>query len=267
MKSLYKHSLTIKTFLLIVSAAIAVIISVIQQIYSLDTPYSAITVLNNKEYSFELPKVYDEESVIILVMPDSSVKGNLYYKVHQSREEWHTIPLTRTGDKLVGSIPDFKPNVKVDYFLEFQSGKEVASIAKNNPLVVRFQAKTPKYLVFPFYVSLFFAIIFISFSGGLASFGFDNYKRYTQIAFWVLLIGGICFGLLLHILAFRHLFLKISNYNDLFYYRILIIFFMWWALYKIQKKKPARILTILISLFIILFYCLPQEVLLYWITD
>jgi len=255
-----------KVLFLLIAAALTIIATFVQQFSSSDRPFNRDVKINGTSYSFSLPVLHEgnEECLIEINLPDSSVRGNLVYKLLNSSEEWKSTNLIRMNDKLVNVLPIQNANIKISYYIELISQGKTYFISKSKPIIVRFQETVPKYILFPQVMIMFLALIIACFSGLLSIFNADSFKKYANLTFYLFSVG-VFLSLLIHIIAFRHLLLQLMPYNDLSFYKNLIIFFIWFGLFKINKKYDYRYFTLTATVFTLILYCMPQHFIFGWL--
>lgn len=249
-----------KVLLLSVSVGLAIIAVFIQQFFISDSPVKTSVEINGNSYTFGLPVVYegDEECLIEMAIPDTSINGTLNYKIASSNDSWKNNPLIRMNDNLVNVVPRQKPNIKIEYYITlFYNGKSFD--LPSDHVILRFQKTVPKPIFYPYVLTLFLALIFACYTGSLAIYNINRYKKYAQITFY-LLTGCIILGLVVHLMSFRHLFLQFSPNNDLTFYKNLIIFLAWLGIYQLHKRKEYRYLTIAAAVLTLILFILPQHV-------
>ena len=257
-----------KVLFLAIALGITIVATFIQQFSSYDRPYKAVIMINEEIYKLRLPVVHDanEECLIELNIPDTSVSGTIFFKVYQSNENWHSNNLIRMSDKLLNILPVTQPNVKMQYYIMLHSRSSQFAIAKEEPVVIRFQKEVPKYLLYPYVLLMFLALILSNFAGMLTVYNIDSYKKYIGITFY-LFLATLVFGLIWHIISFRHFFMQISPYNDLSFFKYLIILGIWWGVYKISQKHDWRYLILSASVVTLVLYCIPAQLVFSWILN
>ena len=250
-----------KVTFLTIALGIAIIATIVQQFASHDRPYKAVIMINEQIYKLKLPVFHDgrNECLIELVIPDTTVTGAVFYKVLNSNEEWHQNKLIRMSDNLLSILPENKPNVKLQYYIMLYSKSSQYSLAKEELIVIRFQKEVPKYLQYPYVLLFFGSLIIACFAGMLTIKNIDSYKKYATLTFY-LYGAALFFGLIWHIYSFRHLFLQISPYNDLTFYKYLIVFLIWWGVYKLNQKKDWRYVTLAASIITLILYIIPPQI-------
>jgi hypothetical protein len=256
-----------KILLLLISTVIAVFAVFVQQFSSSDRPYYEEIKINNIDYSFKLPVYHEgnEECLIELSVPDTTIKGLLYYKLFKSNHEYNFINLIRMNENLVSVLPHQKQNIKVQYYLELNSDGKKYFIARDNPVIVRFQGVVPKYVLFPQVAIMFVALIFSCFAGMLTFSHIDSYKKYAKVSFYLFTLSALVIGIIIHLISFRHLFVQVANNNDLTFYKNGIIFLLWLAVYYVNRKSDFKFLTLAVSILTLILYCVSPNVLFDWI--
>jgi hypothetical protein len=94
----------------------------------------------------------------------------------------------------------------------------------------------------------------------------DSYKKYARVSFYLFTLAALIIGLIIHLISFRHLFVQVANYNDLTFYKNVIIFLLWLLVYYVNKKSEFKYLTLAISIFTLILYCIPSNNLFGWIS-
>jgi hypothetical protein len=255
-----------KVSLLLISVGLAIVAVFIQQFFISDNPVKADVQINGNKYTFKLPVFYegDEECIIVLSIPDKGVKGSVSYKVASSNDKWKTNKLIRMNDNLVSVIPRQKPNIKIEYFITLASYSKTYTMPLGNPIYIRYQKMVPKPIFYPYVLTLFMALILACYTGFLTVYNINPFKKYIQLTFY-LLICSIVLGLIVHLISFRHLFLQLSPYNDLTFYKNLIIFLLWFGIYQLNKKKEYRFMTLAVAILTLLLYCTPQHIVFHYL--
>ena len=256
-----------KISFLTIAAGLTVVATFVQQFTSSDRPYNTSININKNDYDFKLPIVHEgnEECLLELNIPDTSIRGKIFFRRLNFNEDWKVNRLIRYDEKLLGVLSPQQPNLKLQYYIELESGANVYSIAKLNPVIVRFQGAVPKYILFPHVALMFVALIFSCFAGILSLFNAESYKKYSNVTFYLFAIGIIIFGFLVHIISYRHLILNPLGHNDLTFYKNLVIFLLWLGVYQLNKKFNIRYLVFLVSLLTLVLYCLPQQLIISWL--
>jgi hypothetical protein len=246
--------------LLFAAGALAVAATIFQQATSSYNPVKSEITINENDYSFKLPTVHegDEECLIELYLPDSAVTGNVQYRLYNSNEEWKSNKLIRLSDNMITILPNQKPLIKLEYYLELNYKGTPFTVRKENPVVVRFQKETHKAIQYPYVLLLFTGLVFSCFAGLLAIYKSDSYRKYGITTFYFV-AGSFFLALLVHFVSTRHILLQLSPYNDMSIYRMILIFFVWFWCYRANIKKEARIVTIIASILMLILFSFPQK--------
>jgi hypothetical protein len=252
-----------KILFLSIAGGLTIVATFVQQLSSSDRPYNTSVNIGSTTYDFQLPVVHEgnEESLVEITLPDTSIHGQLFYKKYNIEEKWRTNNLIRMNENLVSVLPHQKPNIKIQYYIELNSKGKTYFIAKQNPVVVRFQGEVPKYILYPQVLVMFISLVIAIFAGMLALFNIDTYKKYAKIAFYLFFLGGFLIGLLVHMISFRHLFIQSLTCNDLTFYKNSIIFLIWLVVYYMNKKYDIRYYTLAGAVLTLVLFCLPQHIL------
>ncbi len=249
-----------KILFLGIAIGISIVAVIIQQFLDKDYPYKTSILIGEKSYNLSLPVVNQGtiDCIIELEIPDTSIHGAVYFKLFNSQTKWKRNGLIRLNDKLVSILPYQKPNVKLMYYLELTDGKNTYPIAKEQPVVVRYENEVPKYIQYPGVVLYFLALIIICYLGMVTLFGIPDFKKYIRWAFILISIGTI-FEAIRFFLAYHHLLLLPDPYNNFTFFKLIIIFLIWWAIYKLNSIKERRFLTLLAVIISLALYILPHQ--------
>jgi hypothetical protein len=253
-----------KITLLLVSIGLAIVATFIQQLTSSDRPHRKDVVVNDTLVKLDLPVIYEGDDIISIAVPDTSIKAYIFYKHLNIEEQWEKITCIRMGGNIESVIPFHKPNTKLQYFLELVKDGKSYFVAKNNPVVLRFQDLPPKYLMFPYVILMFVALTLACFSGILAILKSETYKKMVAFTFYLVLAATLL-SLIIHLVTFKHLLIQISVHNDISFYKNLVIMILWGLLFYMNKKYALKVLTTAISVITLLLYCLPQHFISKWL--
>lgn len=251
-----------KILFLFIAVGSAIVASFIQQILDNDYPYKISVDLSGKTYTFALPKVNEgvADCVIELNIPDTQIHGYIYYKLYNSSSSWRKIKLLRLNDKLVCILPYQKPMVKIMYYLELvdNSGK-IYPIAQDRPLVVLYREHPPRILTYLIALLFFTSLIISNYLGLVTAFNIPYFLKYVRLLFY-LLLAAIVLDFVAYLFAYRHLFVTPSPYNDMHFFKHLIIFVLWAILFYFHRKGEEKRLAVLAgSVVTIVLYCVPDH--------
>jgi hypothetical protein len=254
-----------KVMFLLISLALTIVATFIQQFSSPDSPYKAVFNIDSTVYNLKLPVFHEgpEDCLIELNIPDTTVRGRVYYKSFHLNEEWKSNNLIRMNDNLVNVLPRQKANVKMVYYIELTSNGKSYNIAKLNPIIIRYQGLVPKYLQFPEVIIMFLSLIVACFAGFLTISHVDSYKKYAKVTFY-LVAGGTALSLAMQLVAFRTIFVQFMPYNDLSFFKYVLIFLIWWGVYSFNKKHEFQYLTLAASVLTLVLFCVSQNYIFGW---
>ncbi len=247
----------------IISVGLAIIVTIIQQFTSNDRPHVEYLNLSGKIFKFELPVIDEgnEECMIDINLPDSTIAAEIYYKHLDANENWHLGKVVKINEKFSCVLPGQKANTKLLYYLKLTSSGKSYYLALNHPVTLRCQREVPKYFLFPQVIFMFLATIFACFAGLISLFNFESYKKYAKIAFYLYLFGSVILGLIVYIIALRNIFVKIEPYNNLSFYKNILIFLIWFCVFYINRKINFRYATFAACILTLIIYCIPLSAL------
>jgi hypothetical protein len=253
-----------KVTLLLFSIGLAIVATFIQQLTSSDRPHRKYVIVNDTLVKVDLPVVHEGDDIISFALPDTSIKAYIFYKQLNIDENWERINCIRMGENMESVFPFHKPNIKIQYFVELVKNGKSYFLAKNNPVVLRFQDLPPKYLLFPYVILMFIALTLSCFSGILAAWKSESYKKMGALTFYLILTGTLL-SLIIQLVTFKHLLIQISVHNDISFYKNLVILVLWILVFYTSKKYSFRGLTIAVSILTLVLYCLPQHFISKWL--
>lgn len=249
-----------KVFVLAIALLLAILATFLQQFFSTDRPYKFYMQLNEIEYKIKLPAIHDEaeECLFEINIPDTAVKGTIYYRQFNSSEKWAEIQLIRMGDNLVSVLPANKPNSKLEFYVTFTTNGNIYNIGQKEPLVVRYLGEVPKLLTYSYVILLFISLLLAIYVGLISLYNIDSYKKYSNYLFYM--FGAITLlGIIIHYMWYRHFFIENTLLNDLKLYKYILAFGLWAMVYKLNKKYKARFITLIVSVITLILYIVPTQ--------
>jgi hypothetical protein len=244
------------------SIVLSIVAVIFQRLTGPDEDYKIKTSINGIKYSFKFPKTQegetkDEGCLIQIVIPADS--GFVYYKHYDIKEIWTRNKMNHNfNENLICVLPYQKPLIQLEYYFELFVKNKRHFICKENPMIVRFQRSVPKTVTYPYVVLLFISFIFSIFSALMSISFFDSHKKYFSFSFYVLSTGMI-FGILNYLLSARHIFVRLSPYNDLTFYKSFIVYAVFAWTFLANRKRPNKLYPIIAGAMMIIFYFLPQD--------
>jgi hypothetical protein len=192
--------------------------------------------------SFKLERSHGgpDDQEIRIVVPDTAVTGALRFHRYPTDDPWQTIPMTRAGDTLVAALPRQPPAGKLSYEVHLSSGG-VDTPLTDRPVVTRFKASVPAFVLAPHILAMFLTLLF-SARAGLGALAHDPAtRRHAYTAAVAILIGGFVLGPLTLRYAFGRWWEGIPLGFDLTDNKTLIAGLAWaWAAYRMRGGRPAR---------------------------
>jgi hypothetical protein len=251
-----------KILFLIIAIGLAIIATFVQQVLDNELPYKVSVEISDTAYTFALPRVNEGvvDCIVELNVANPAVHGYIHYRLYNSNGTWRKIKLLRLNEKLVSIIPYQKPMIKIEYYLELVDGQgKIYPIAKNQPLVVLFREQVPRLLTYIIALLLFVSLIISNYMGMVTAFNIPYFLKYVRLMFY-LLGTAIVLDFAAYLYAYRHLFVVPSPYNDMLFFKNLIIFAIWAILFYVQKNGKERRLAVLAgSLLTLVLYCAPDH--------
>ncbi len=212
-------------------------------------------------YSFELPRSHGgiNNCPIELTIDDQDISGNIYYRKYPTNNEWLAVPMTRTGNVLKGELPHQPPAGKLQYKTELLKNGQSYILNDGKPVVIRFKGAVPVAVLIPHILFIFFAMMLANVTGLMAVFGKKQYRIYTKITLFLLVLGGLIFGPWVQWYAFGEAWAGVPFGWDLTDNKTLIAFVFWLLalLVNIKKERPAYV--VLASLVMLIIFAIPHS--------
>ncbi len=221
--------------------------------------------INKQSYSLKLPRSYggNKDCEINLPIPDFFVNANLYYRRYPTNDNWSKVEFVRQGKELIAKLPHQPPAGKLQYHIKLlntsRTHYEELEIAKKTPVIIRFKGNVPAFILIPHIILMFAAMLIANLAGLLALVKNIKYKLYTNITFFLLLIGGLILGPIVQQYAFGELWTGIPFGWDLTDNKILIAFLFWFIAVIGNRKKQRLYLTIIAAIVLFLIYSIPHS--------
>lgn len=218
--------------------------------------------IGQTSYQYHLIRSHggDSDAPITVTMPDPDVTGFLIYKRYHVEEDWTTVPLTRTGDKLQAFLPHQPPAGKLEYFIRLQKGAETVIFPQDRVLVIRFKGAVPIFVLLP-HILLMFTAMLVSTRAGLEALTKKGHPRkYALWAAGILFVGGMVMGPIVQKYAFGAFWTGAPFGWDLTDNKTLIAIIGWIiAVIAGRKGKPARLYVIGAAVLLLLVFSIPHS--------
>lgn len=236
--------------------------------------------INNMEYTLKLPRSHGSEKYedceVKLNIIDHEVNGTIYYRTYPGESEWDSSKFFREErevtsliknkiygiyeeDVLISELPYQPPAGKMEYYIKLQKNDKTYTIAKKNPVIIRFKGDVPAYFLIPHVVLMFATMLIANLAGLYAIWKVKRYKFYTFLAGCTLLVGGMILGPVVQKYAFNDWWTGIPFGWDLTDNKTLIAFIAFLAAIIGNWRKDRRYLTIIASVVLLVIYSIPHS--------
>ncbi|MBN1144053.1 MAG: hypothetical protein JXA72_06510 [Bacteroidales bacterium] len=214
-----------------------------------------------QEYQFKLPRSHGDSSdcLLELLIPDTTISGELYFRRFPTNDDWQQTTLNRTGEKLSANLPHQPPAGKLEYYFLLKQEGKVIRMPVGEQVTIRFRGNVPAGVIIPHALLMFIAMFLSNLTLLLATFGFRSYRLAGIITTVCLLIGGLVFGPLVQHHAFGEYWTGFPFGFDLTDNKTLIAFVFWIVAVMGNLRKDRRYLTILAALVMLLIFTIPHS--------
>lgn len=226
---------------------LAVVITLITLVYQRVTgptyPMRGKVELGGHEIAFELLRTHEttHDFEFKIEVPDPEIDGYLEWKRYPTQDALSQLPMTRSGDILVASLPKQPTSGKLQYkvFLSYQSQK--VSLSGEDPIVIRFKDPVPTWLLIS-HIIVIFAALLLSMRTGLEALRPNaNPRKMAVLTTAFLFLGGMILGPLMQLYAFGALWTGFPFGIDLTDNKTLVALIGWIiALIAGRKGRAAR---------------------------
>ncbi len=250
---------------MILSWLIAILITFGAAIYQRTTgpTYPKITKVEIKDTVYKLKLIRSfggtNDADINLDIPNKSVNASLYYRKYPTKDEWKSTDFVRESNKLVAKLPNQPPAGKLEYYIDFEYDKKNLQIFNNNPIIIRFKGDVPSFALIPHIFFMFFAMLISTLAGFLVIFKHPKYRLYGNIAFFLLVAGGMILGPVVQKYAFGEFWTGIPFGWDLTDNKTLIAFSAWIIAFFVNLKKEKPVFVLVASIVLLLIYSIPHS--------
>lgn len=242
-------------------------------------PKRAAVTVNGKEYNLRLVRSLglNQKSEIKLGITDTTVRARLFFRRFPSNEEYQTSDflfktypihsafmnkvLKMTEEKgYFAGVPKQPAAGKIQYWFEITDANGTKAYMKDSPVVIRFKGEVPGYILGPHILIMFLAMLFSTLAGLMAIGRFPAYRKYSVWAMVLLIIGGMCLGMLVQHYAFGEYWTGIPFGWDLTDNKTLIALIFWILAVGMNRKKERPIYVALAAVILLLVYSIPHSI-------
>lgn len=166
---------------------------------------------------------------VAVAAPDHFSAGSLEWRRYPTGEEWTTLPMTRNDEgRFSASVPHQPPAGKVEYRLKFSSTEEILRVPEGEPVVARFRAGVPAWVLIPHILAMFGSML-VSTRAFLEAFrpSSPGPRISIIVAMGLLILGGLILGPIVQKFAFGAFWTGWPNGADLTDNKTLIAFLAW----------------------------------------
>ncbi|MFZ4521826.1 MAG: hypothetical protein ACOYNC_08980 [Bacteroidales bacterium] len=219
--------------------------------------------IGGQKIKFRLIRSYDlsDDAKVAIVVPDTSVKGELKLRRFKSLDSWQIVEMQRHGDTLVGALPHQPPAGKVMYNVTLVQGEQRVLLNENSA-VLRYTGFVPRYILFPHIFFMFMAMLFSTLTGLMVIFRGRNTYLYAWITVISVAIGGLFLGPIVQKFAFDAYWTGWPFGHDLTDNKSLVAFIFWAiAIFVMKKNRENKLWPIVASIVLMAVFMIPHSVL------
>jgi hypothetical protein len=196
---------------------------------------------------------------IRIVAPDTAIAGAIHFRRYPSSDPWQTIPMTRAGDTLIGTLPHQPPAGKLSYEVRLARDGAETSLTPQ-PVITRFKGSVPAFVLAPHILAMFLTLLFSARAGLGALVNDPATRRHAYTATIAILIGGFVLGPLTLRYAFGVWWEGIPLGFDLTDNKTLIAGLAWlWAAYRMRAGRSARPAVLTAAIVTLAVFAIPHS--------
>lgn len=258
---------------------LTIIITISMMIYQRKTgptyPKKIFTELNGKEYQFDMLRSNEIGSPcdINLEIKEPEVRAALYFKRLNVNENWQKLNMQKKiihkrsfvgeGEEITvlsATLPEQPAAGKLEYYVELYKGSQKVTIAKDNPVILRFKGYVPRYILIPHVLFMIIALFLGTRSGIESIFNGDKTYKFTKLTLIAFGIGGLILGPIVQKYAFGEYWTGWPFGGDWTDNKTLFSWLVWLiAFFVLRKNKKNRIWPILAMLVLFSMYLIPHS--------
>jgi len=260
-------SLRLKHFLFwILTILITISAAIYQKTTGPTYPFKTKVEFAGEEINLKLLRSQEKGSpcYVDLNIADSLITATIFYKRYKVQEAWNPGAFqirTKNGEHILSALLPEQPEAgKIAYYILLEKGDLKQWIQKEQPIVIRFKGAVPLWVLLPHILFMFSAMLLATIT---AIFVFDkdykNTKRYGELTFYALLIGGMILGPVVQKYAFSEFWTGIPWGWDLTDNKTLIAFAAWLIAFFLNKKKERPIAFLIATIVLYAIYTIPHS--------
>lgn len=244
---------------------IAIVITLASAIYQRTTgpthPKRLSIEVNDTNYSFSLKRSHTITRDFFVELRDApkNLEGNVIYRPYPTDWEWETAELKRDGEGLKAKLPNQPPAGKIEYYLDLKHNGEQKYVAKEDRVVIRFKDYVPAGFLIPHIIFMFAAMLLSNLMGIMVLGKDKRYKKYLNLSFIFLIVGGLVLGPIIQKYAFGDWWTGWPIGKDLTDNKTLVsvIFFAIAFFGNIKKRRPY--LALIAAIVLLIIYLIPHS--------
>ena len=238
-------------------------------------PKKVTVTLDGKEYNFGLLRSNEIGTPcdINLEIEDPDVEATIFFKRFKVDEPWEEVKMKRKtshkkaffgeGDEievLFATLPEQPSAGKVTYHIDLRKGEQKASIAAEDPVVLRFKGFVPRSVLIPHVLLMIIALFIGTRAGVEAIFGGDKTFKFVRLTLIAFGIGGLILGPIVQKYAFGELWTGWPFGSDWTDNKTLFAWLFWVIAFFVLLKKPKnKIWPIIAMLVLFAMYMIPHS--------
>ena len=243
-------------------------IAIYQRMTGPTYPERGTVTLNDNVIKYKLIRTADndKDAEIAVEVANKSVTGEISYKRFKSHDSLTSIPLVRSGDKLVFMMPKQPAAGKMEYSISL-SGNNEKVILTEKPVVMRFKGPVPTFVLAPHILLMFLAMLFSTRAGIEALRNGNRTYLYSLLTLVFLVPGGLILGPFVQNFAFGDYWTGwpmkgIFHFGDMTDNKTLIAGLGWIvAVIMLRRNHNARGWAIAAAIILLAVYMVPHSVL------
>jgi hypothetical protein len=212
---------------------------------------------------YRLIRSYDlsDDAKVTVIVPDTSIKGEINLRRYKSLDNWQVQPMLRHGDTLIGALPHQAPAGKVMYEVTLIKGEQ-RTLLNDHPAVLRYTGFVPRYILIPHIFFMFMAMLFSTLTGMMVIFRGKNVLLFAAITVISVGIGGLILGPIVQKFAFDAYWTGWPFGHDLTDNKSIVAFLFWViALVVLKKNRENKVWPIIASIVLLVVFLIPHSVL------
>lgn len=219
--------------------------------------------IGGQKVKFRLIRSYNlsDDAKVKVIVPDTSVKGELKLRRFKSYDSWQVTGMERHGDTLIGALPHQPPAGKVMYTVTLIRGNERVEL-NEHPAVLRYTGYVPAYILIPHIFFIFFAMLFSTVAGLMALSRSGHTYIYAWLTVVFLAIGGMILGPVVQKFAFGAYWTGWPFGHDLTDNKSLVAFVFWLiALWVLKRNRENKSWPVIAAIVLLVVFTIPHSVL------